>query len=50
MAEDAGIHGCFFCGASVVIDKAEKDKVAYTCTGCGKKVTVAVAKPKKAKD
>jgi DNA-directed RNA polymerase subunit RPC12/RpoP len=46
----AGDYGCFFCGASVKIGKNSKGKdgVTYTCTGCGKKVTVKVDKGKKA--
>ena len=48
--DKVGTHGCFFCGASVVVDKAKsrEDKVVYVCTNpdCGKKVTVTVEKAK----
>lgn len=44
VAKDVGIHGCFFCGASVKIEKADAKKVVYVCSKCGKKVTVTVEK------
>jgi len=39
-----GTHGCFFCGASIVIGETQKseNRITYVCTGCGKAVVVTV--------